>query len=36
MFIKRLIDDGIMHNIYVIGDGPEKGKSTKSNKRAKK
>ena len=21
---KRLIDDGIMHNIYVIGDGPEK------------
>ena len=21
---KRLIDDGVMHNIYVIGDGPEK------------
>ena len=23
---KRLIDDGVMHNIYVIGDGPEKEK----------
>lgn len=23
---KRLIDDGIIHNIYVIGDGPEKEK----------
>lgn len=23
---KKLIDDGIMHNIYVIGDGPEKEK----------
>lgn len=29
---KKLIDDGIIHNIYVIGDGPEKEKLQKQIK----